>query len=346
MRPDTLPIRSEKPLLGGTPTIYRASAAPWDFQPQGSFRQRLPTGSWRSLELHKHHRALGLASTPTGTRSGCRYRQTASGPAGHAAASARRAPCRALLRRELSRPVALCGEGQPFARPARDPVGFGDHALRRRLDRRGPPGPRDAARRDLVLHAPGQGRGSDRRGLFRAWRAHLQPRYAGGAGQDRRGDRDRRPKWQGRGDRPQPARPPSRQLGPCQAQPRGQVRRRSGGREAVADGRPPGLRRARHLLPCRQPGDDPGGLCRSHGARPRRDRRSGGDGRHRRCRRRFPVVLSGHGAAPARAIFRGHPRDLRSASDQLLGRIVVRARPRPVRRICQRPRPRRKAPRR
>ena len=54
--------------------------------------------------------------------------------------------------------------------------------------------------------------------------------------------------------------------------------------------RPPGGRRARHLLPRRQPGDEPGGLCRGDGAGPRRDRRRRGHGRHRRCRRRLPVL--------------------------------------------------------
>ena len=78
--------------------------------------------------------------------------------------------------------------------------------------------------------------------------------------------------------------------------------------EGAAVGCPPGVRRARHLLPCRQPGDEPGGLCRSHGPGPRRDRRGGGHGRHRRCRRRFPVGLSGHGAAALEAYFDGHPR--------------------------------------
>ena len=100
-----------------------------------------------------------------------------------------------------------------------------------------------------------------------------------------------------RRDRPQPAGPPAGQLGPCQAQPRRQVRRRAARGEGAAVRRPPGVRRARHLLPRRQPGDEPGGLCRSDGAGPRRDRRGRGDGRHRRCRRRLPVVLSGHGAA-------------------------------------------------
>ena len=37
-------------------------AAPWDFQPQGSFRQRSPKGTWRSLELAEHTFALGLAA--------------------------------------------------------------------------------------------------------------------------------------------------------------------------------------------------------------------------------------------------------------------------------------------
>src|SRR6201999_4314080 len=60
--------KTKKSLQPGPPHIYRAPAAPWDFQPQGSFVSKLP--SWRSLELHKHHRALGLAAAPSGTRGG------------------------------------------------------------------------------------------------------------------------------------------------------------------------------------------------------------------------------------------------------------------------------------
>ena len=45
--------------------------------------------------------------------------------------------------------------------------------------------------------------------------------------------------------------------------------------------------------------------------------------------------LSGDGAARARRLFRGHPRRLRSAAGQLFVRIVVRAGPRAVRRICE-----------
>src|SRR3546814_20074042 len=41
-------------------SLYRPSAAPWDFQPQGSF---VETFRWRSLELHKHDSALGVAAT-------------------------------------------------------------------------------------------------------------------------------------------------------------------------------------------------------------------------------------------------------------------------------------------
>src|SRR3546814_7727590 len=55
-----------------------------------------------------------------------------------------------------------------FRSPAANPVGGRDHALRRRLDRRGAARRADAAGRDLVFHAPGQGRGSDPRGLSRS----------------------------------------------------------------------------------------------------------------------------------------------------------------------------------
>ncbi len=44
---------------------------------------------------------------------------------------------------------------------------------------------RTVPRRDPVLHAPGQGRGSDRRGVFHAWRPRLLARLYRGAGQDR-----------------------------------------------------------------------------------------------------------------------------------------------------------------
>jgi hypothetical protein len=43
----------------------------------------------------------------------------------------------------------------------------------------------------------------------------------------------------------------------------------------------PGVGRARHLLPRRQPGDDSGGLFRSDGAGARGYRQRGRDGRHR-----------------------------------------------------------------
>ena len=111
---------------------------------------------------------------------------------------------------------------------------------------------RDAARGGDLLHAPGEGRGGHRRGLFRPWREDLQPRYARGAGQDRPRDLDRRR----RRDRSQPARAHPRQLGPLRssASPPSSAPIRA--RSQPADGCPPGCRRARHLLPRRQPGHD------------------------------------------------------------------------------------------
>jgi hypothetical protein len=106
--------------------------------------------------------------------------------------------------------------------------------------------------------------------------------------------------------------------------------------EGASDGRPPGGRCAGHLLPCRQPGDEPGRPM------PMRWRRCAtpssaagvtvdivdvGGG--------FPVDLSGHGAAAAGGLFRGDPPRVRSAADFLFGRTVVRAGPRAVRRICE-----------
>ena len=106
---------SEKSLLEGTPYIYRASAAPWDFQPQGSSLCR--TTSWRSLELHKHHSALGLAATPLGNPV-ADIANEPSGPAGHASPSARCAPRGPLLRGQVPGAVALRGEGESVARSA------------------------------------------------------------------------------------------------------------------------------------------------------------------------------------------------------------------------------------
>src|SRR5690606_18450472 len=62
-----LPLRTRKIFTAGTPVHISRSAAPWDFQPQGSPCVELTC--WRSLELHKHHRALWLASAPEGNRS-------------------------------------------------------------------------------------------------------------------------------------------------------------------------------------------------------------------------------------------------------------------------------------
>ena len=49
----------------------------------------------------------------------------------------------------------------------------------------------------------------------------------------------------------------------------------------------------------------------------------------------FPSGYPGHGAAAARGLFRGDPLGVRGAADLLLGRAVVRAGPRAVRRICE-----------
>ena len=131
------PRRNPKNLYMGGPRPYIALPLP-----HGTSNRKaalVETTRWRSLELHKHHRALGLATAPTGIRR-CRIAHATSGPAGDAASSARRRARRPLLRREVSGQVALCGEGQSVARPAADPVGRGRHPLRRRLDRRSAPG--------------------------------------------------------------------------------------------------------------------------------------------------------------------------------------------------------------
>ena len=145
-----------------------------------------------------------------------------------------------------------------------------------------------AARGDPVLHAPGQGRGSDCRGVSRPWRAHLQPRFA-----SRSSTRSSRDRTDGVA---------ATDLTLC-------VRLRVSSSHsklslaskfgvaadeasAAADGHPPGRRCARHLLPRRSPGDEPAGLCRSPGAGPRRHRR----------RRRSRSMSSMSAAASRRSI--------------------------------------------
>src|SRR6476620_7967116 len=67
MRTDS-ELGSNKSLQGGTPYIYRAPL------PHGTSNRKaalnVEQACWRSLELHKHHRALGLAAAPTGIRGG------------------------------------------------------------------------------------------------------------------------------------------------------------------------------------------------------------------------------------------------------------------------------------
>ena len=87
-------------------------------------------------------------------------------------------------------------------------------------------------------------------------------------------------------------RPPAGELRPFEAQPRRQVRRRAGGGAGAAVRRPPGFRRARHLLPCRQPGDV---------ARPPMPRRWSASAR-RSSRRRSRSTSSTSAAASRRPI--------------------------------------------
>src|SRR6476659_11054923 len=67
MRADS-ELGSNKSLQGGPPYIYRAPL------PHGTSNRKaalnVEQACWRSLELHKHHRALGLAAAPTGIRGG------------------------------------------------------------------------------------------------------------------------------------------------------------------------------------------------------------------------------------------------------------------------------------
>ena len=150
-----------------------------------------------------------------------------------------------------------------------------------------------------MLHAPGQGRGSDRRGVFHARRPHLPPRH-------RMEELDkivaRRPTASATDltlcVRLRVSSEHSKlSLASKFGVDLGRRRRCCSATRQVG-------RRARHLLPRRQPGDD---------ARPPMSQAmervraaivdGGGHGRRDRRRRRLPLGLSGHGAAAARAYF-------------------------------------------
>src|SRR4029079_9063487 len=59
---------SKKSLQGGTPYIYPAALPHGTSNRKAAFVSNI--ACWRSLELHKYHRALGLAAAPTGIRGG------------------------------------------------------------------------------------------------------------------------------------------------------------------------------------------------------------------------------------------------------------------------------------
>ena len=148
------------------------------------------------------------------------------------------------------------------------------------------------------------------RGLFQARRPHLQPRFARRAGEDR-------PRATKGGGRPDAVRAAARVVRSFEAQPRREVRRRPRRGQGAADRGAPGGRRARHLLPRRQPGDVARRRTQTRwsACAPRSSRRRvtvdvidvGGG---------FPVHLSGHGAAAARALFRNDPPRVREPAGQ------------------------------
>ena len=218
-------------------------------------------GIWRSLELHKHHRALGLASAPSGSRGAADIAKSRPVQPVTLAASACRAARCPLLRREVPGPLALCSQGEPVAGPAQilwdagvthyDVASIGEVRLVHET----------LPEAVLCFMHPVKAEEA----IAEAYFGHGVKTFSldthRRAGQDRPRDVDGRRS----GERPQPARSHPRQLGSCQAQPRSEVRRRPARRQRASDRRPPGRRRARHLLSCRKPGDDPGGFCRSDG---------------------------------------------------------------------------------
>ena len=168
-------------------------------KPQGSFvvNYRL----WRSLELHNHHSALGLASLPSDASNGIaiameRPVQPVTLIRPHAARRAARFFVEKFPGRSL---YAVKANPSPDLLQILWDEGVTHYDVA------------SIAEVQLVaetlpeavhlLHASGEGRGSDRRGLFQPRCAHLLARHRGGAGEDRPRDRDRR---RGR-DRSQPA---------------------------------------------------------------------------------------------------------------------------------------------
>ena len=245
------PAGVQKIFTAGPPHIYRASAAPWDFQPQGSFCRTEP--SWRSLELHKHHRALGLAPLPTGSRTAAdiaklRPVQPVTLLRPHAARRAARFfvekfPGRSLYAVKANPSPDLLQILWEAGVTHYDVASIGEVRLVAET----------LPEAVLVLHAPGEGRGSDRRGLFRPRRADLRARYRWRSSRRSFARPDRRR----RRDRSQPAAcaSASARTMPSSASP-SKFGAEPHEVKALAVGRPPGGRRARHLLPRRQPGDD------------------------------------------------------------------------------------------
>ena len=257
---------------------------------------RPPTGTWRSLELHNDHRALGLATT-------------ISTVASSAIDIAKTQPVQPVT---LIRPHAAARAARYFvekfpgrtmyavkANPSPDLIRilwdsgvthFDVASLAEVQARRDRPRPRRRSASCIPVKAV--------EAIREAYRDHGVRTFSLDSVEEldkiMRATAD--DEWR-RCDRPNALRPVARIVGAFETQPRGKVRRGPARGEGTAVPRPSGSGRARHLLPRRQSGDDPAGIRRCDGARTRCDRRGGGDGRCRRCRRWLPQRLSRHGAS-------------------------------------------------
>ena len=287
--------------------------------------------------MHKHHRALGVAPNKAVSVleiAKARPVQPVTLIRPHAARRAAR-----FFSEKFPGRVALCREGESVPRAPRDAVGGRHHALRRRLDRRGASRRAHAARGDACA--------SCTRSRPRRRSARPISRMVSAP------SRSTARKSSTRSCAPPTART---DLTLC-------VRLRVSSDHSklslaskfgvdLADAAPL-LMAARQVADALgicfhvgSAGDEPAGLFGRDGARARGDRLGGGHGRRDRRRRGLPLLLSGDGAAAARALFPHDPRGVREPAGVLFGRTVVRARPRAVGGICLAAGPRRAAPRR
>ena len=179
--------------------------------------------------MHKHHRALGLASSPNGTRTGADIAKTRPvQPVTLLRPHAARRAARFFVEKFPGRSLyAVKANPSPDLLQLLWDSGVTHYDVASiaevRLVHETLP---EAV---LCFMHPVKAEEAIAEAYFASWRDDLQPRHDRRAGEDRPRDRIRR----SRRERSQPARPHPGQFGPCEAQPRVEVRRRSARGEAL-----------------------------------------------------------------------------------------------------------------